>query len=118
MEKQLLFEAFDRALPADTLVDRRKMFGFPCAFVNGNMFAGVHQGDIVVRLDPQKQSELMAAPGAKPFVAMGRTMREYTCLPESMLEDAGAVAAWVDEAFRFAAALPVKPPKPRKKKGA
>lgn len=118
MEKQELFEAFDRALPADTLVDRRKMFGFPCAFVNGNMFSGVHQGDIVVRLGPEKQRELMATPGAKAFVAMGRTMREYTCVPESMLTDEVAMAAWVDEAFRFAAALPVKPPKPKKKKSA
>ena len=116
MEKHDLFDAFGAALPIDPAVDRRKMFGYPCAFVNGNMFAGVHQGDIVVRLSPEKQAELAAIDGAKPFAPMGRTMREYTCVPESMLADAQQLGSWLDEGFRFAAGLPVKEPKPRKKK--
>ena len=33
-----LIEAFHEALPDDDGIERRKMFGFPCAFANGKMF--------------------------------------------------------------------------------
>jgi hypothetical protein len=43
-------------------------------------------------------------------------MREYVVLPDSSLADEGDLARWLDEAFRFVAAMPAKEPKPRKKK--
>ncbi len=47
---ETLIEHFGRWLPDDSNVERRKMFGCPCAFVNGNMFAGVHEQNLIVRL--------------------------------------------------------------------
>jgi len=38
-----LAAAFDAALPPAVDVERRKMFGCPTAFVNGNLFAGLHE---------------------------------------------------------------------------
>jgi len=29
-----LIQLFDEALPDDPLIERRKMFGYPCAFIN------------------------------------------------------------------------------------
>jgi hypothetical protein len=43
---QQVVEAFGAALPDHPAVQRRKMFGYPCAFVNGNMFTGVFQTDV------------------------------------------------------------------------
>jgi TfoX/Sxy family transcriptional regulator of competence genes len=106
--------AFEAALPADALVQRRKMFGYPCAFVNGNMFAGVHQGDIVVRLPAARRAELLAS-GARQFEPMpGRPMQEYVVVPPEAMIDPTALPAWLEEALRFGASLPVKEAKPRR----
>src|SRR6266545_2530121 len=67
-------EAFDSALPSG--VERRKMFGYPAAFVNGNMAAGLHQDDLVLKLEEKDRAALMKA-GGKPFVVMGRTMGAF-----------------------------------------
>ena len=110
-----VMQAFDAALPADDAVVKRKMFGYPAAFVNGNMFAGVHQDDIVVRLPDERRAAAIQA-GAAQFEPMpGRPMREYVALPPSSVA-AADLPGWLDEAFRFVAAMPVKEPKPRKAK--
>jgi hypothetical protein len=43
-------QAFTDAPPDDPIVQRKQMFGYPCAYVNGNMVGGVHEDNIVVRL--------------------------------------------------------------------
>ena len=108
---------FDAALPNDPLVQKRKMFGYPAAFVNGNMFAGVHQENIVLRLPPDKREQLLGEPGAQQFELMaGRPMREYIVVPDSFLGNASTLGAWLEESFRFVGSLPVKEPKPQREK--
>jgi TfoX/Sxy family transcriptional regulator of competence genes len=113
---ELLKQTFDAALPPDEAVQRKQMFGYPAAFVNGNMFAGVHQEDVVVRLPAERRSEAIAS-GARQFEPMpGRPMREYVVIPAAHAADSGRLSTWLDEAFRFVAAMPVREPKPRRKK--
>jgi len=45
-----LVDAFAAALPDDPRVERRSMFGYPAAFANGQLFTGLHQSDLMVRL--------------------------------------------------------------------
>ena len=112
-----LIEAFYEALPDDERVERRKMFGYPCAFVNGNMFTGLHQKDLIVRLPEDARAELLEVPGTSLFEPMaGRVMREYVAVPRTMHDDANALAAWVARSYAFAEALPVKVPKMRARK--
>ena len=90
------------------------MFGFPCAFVNGNMFTGLHQRDMIVRLPEDARAELFEVPGASRFEPMaGRVMREYVAVPHPTQSDAELLAAWVARSFEFARSLPVKKPKKR-----
>ena len=42
-----LVSLFDRVVPADPAVERRKMFGYPCAFVGGNMVCGLYQDGVI-----------------------------------------------------------------------
>lgn len=103
-----LIEAFYAALPADPRVDRRKMFGFPCAFVNGNMFVGLHESNLIVRLDEKKREDLFTLGGAVFAPMKGRIMREYVAVPEKMKTGPASLAAWVEQAFNYAATLPKK----------
>lgn len=104
-----LVEAFAKALPADPRVERRKMFGYPCAFVGGNMFAGLHEEHLIVRLDEAERSKLRALPGASVFEPMkGRPMAAYTVVPAAMHAQPAQLRTWVARALEYVAALPPK----------
>lgn len=107
--------AFAAALPDRLLVERRKMFGCPCAFVNGNMFAGVHEANLLVRLPPAQREELLTQ-GGRPFAPMGRTMKEYVMLPQETINQPQVLAGWLAAGFDYAASLPPKQPKPPRRK--
>jgi len=95
--------------------ERRAMFGYPCAFVNGQMFAGVFGDGIIVRLGEKERAALLAVEGAAVFDPMGgRPMREYVRFPDDMLEDEADLAAWVGKGFAYARSLPPKQKRPPK----
>ena len=105
-------QTFADALPPDPLVERKKMFGYPAAFVNGNMFAGVFQDSIVVRL-PAERREALLREGAVPFEPMGRPMREYVVVPAEVLRSAKSLKSWIERSLTYAKSLPPKSKKPR-----
>jgi TfoX/Sxy family transcriptional regulator of competence genes len=104
-----LIEAFDAALPRDPRAERRSMFGYPCAFVHGQMFTGLHEDRMIVRLDDRGRTELLAIPGAEPFEPLpGRLMKEYVVVPPRIVESGLALREWVERAFAYALSLPPK----------
>jgi TfoX/Sxy family transcriptional regulator of competence genes len=103
-----LIARFAAALPDDPACERRTMFGYPAAFVNGNMFTSLHQERMIVRLDADDRAALQRA-GGQPFAPTpGRVMREYLALPDQVLADARRLRRWVGKAFAFAGSLPPK----------
>jgi TfoX/Sxy family transcriptional regulator of competence genes len=111
-----LIALFHAALPNDPRVERRKMFGYPSAFVGGNLFTGLHQENVIVRLAEKDRVAAIGKQGARLFEPMpGRPMREYIVLPESALADRGALAAWLQRGLSYAASLPPKARKPGRK---
>jgi TfoX/Sxy family transcriptional regulator of competence genes len=114
-----LIEAFDAALPRDPRAERRSMFGYPCAFVHGQMFTGLHEDRMIVRLDDRGRTELLAIPGAEPFEPLpGRLMKEYVVVPPRIVESGLALREWVERAFAYALTLPPKEKKLRPAKAA
>ena len=98
-------------------VDFKPMFGGPCYWSGGNMFAAVHQESLFVRLGEEDRAELLAQPGAHLFEPMeGRPMKEYVVFPDEMLADRDALRGWMARGLAYAASLPPKEKKPRKKK--
>lgn len=110
-----LVASFEAAIPDDPRVERRLMFGYPCVFAGGNMFAGLHQDDLFVRLADAERALAVQEHGARPFEPMpGRVMREYVVLPPSIVTDSGKLAGWMAKALAHVGALPVKSRKPAK----
>jgi TfoX/Sxy family transcriptional regulator of competence genes len=104
-----LVTLFDAALPDDPRVERRKMFGYPSAFVGGNLFAGLHQESVIVRLNESERAAAIAEQGACMFEPMpGRAMREYIVLPDHALKGRGNLAVWLQRALDYVASLPSK----------
>ncbi|WP_293680281.1 TfoX/Sxy family protein [uncultured Phenylobacterium sp.] len=110
-----LVELFAASLPERPGLERRRMFGYPVAFANGNMFAGLFGEVVFARLPPGERAGLEAEYGAVSFEPMpGRPMRAYVVIPESVLEDEALLARLLDQAYAFTAAMPPKVRKPRK----
>jgi hypothetical protein len=65
-----LVAAFDAVLPGAP-AERRLMFGFPAAFVNGNMFMGLFEESFILRLDGDRKA---LAKWAKTAFAYGRSL--------------------------------------------
>lgn len=110
-----LIALFDRALPSDGRIERRPMFGYPAAFVHGNLCAGLHQESFILRLPEADRERLRVDHGAQVFEPMaGRRMREYVVVPEALLADRPALGRWVARAVAYAASLPPKRIKPKR----
>jgi TfoX/Sxy family transcriptional regulator of competence genes len=105
---------FYEALPKDEQVERKKMFGYPCAFVNGNMAVGMFGQDIFVRFDEAERNDRIKSARARPFEPMpGRPMKEYIVLPRTVVEDPAALKLALGQSVNYVHSLP---PKEKKKK--
>jgi len=101
-----LIELFDAVQP-EVGGTRKKMFGFPCAFENGQMFSGLFGDGLFVRVSEADRQELVAL-GAEPFAPMGRPSTRSLVLPPKVLEDKEALKAWLRRALIHARSLPPK----------
>jgi hypothetical protein len=104
-----LVERFGTVLDRFPQVERRKMFGYPAAFIGGNMVTGLHGQNWVIRLPDGPREELLGLDGAKPFEPMpGRPMRGFAVVPPSVVADDAAIDRWLERAFAHGRSLPAK----------
>jgi TfoX/Sxy family transcriptional regulator of competence genes len=105
-----LIDLFDKSVPSATSVTRRKMFGYPAAFANGNLFIGLHQNDFIMRLSAEDRARFSARYGERTFEPIkGRPMREYVRLPEELLTDARKRASWIKRSLEYAQGVTTRP---------
>jgi len=103
-------EAVTSGLPG---AEPRKMFGYPCVFAKGKMFAGLHEEGMVLRLPDEQRAEFLRLKGAEHFEPMpGRVMREYVVVPGVLLNAPDRLRAWVKKSLAYGSSLPAKPKKP------
>ncbi len=95
-------------------IEQRKMFGYPALFVNRNMFAGLFADTMVLRLPDIDRRDLVESGQAAPFVAMGRTMREWVALAPALIAAEAELAEWLGKALAHTAAMPPKPAKAKR----
>jgi len=114
---EALVRRFTDAVGAMRGVESRKMFSYPAAFVHGNMFSGLFQDAMILKL-PEADRRSLAERGGRPFEPMpGRVMGEFVVVPPALLADPGELASWLGRARMYVATLPpkVKTPKSAKR---
>jgi TfoX/Sxy family transcriptional regulator of competence genes len=105
---QELVDLFASVTPGTPAV-QRKMFGYPAAFINGNMFMGLFQDDMILRLPESLREEFLKKDGAKIFEPMpGRPMREYVAVPPRVMANKKELASWVSRALEYGESLKPK----------
>ena len=110
-----LVARFHEAVAGIEGVEVRPMFGYPAAFVAGNLTAGLHKENVMVRL-PEAEREERLADGWSRFSPMpGRPMREYVAMPPEVSGDVTAMRHWIERAALYVRTLPPKAPKKPKR---
>lgn len=90
-------------------ITQRQMFGYPCAWIGGNMLTGLFAEQWWVRLSEPDRDALLALPGAHPFEPMpGRRMGRYVVLPPEVTVDDASLGAWLSKAIDFTRTMPPK----------
>lgn len=102
-----LYQRISARLGQYPLVTRRKIFGVPSIFVNGNSFLAYHQEGIAFKLRGEDHRRALAVPGARQWdpSGAGRPMREWVHLPASQAVHWDEFA---DLAYEYVATLPPK----------
>jgi len=112
---QHMIDLFDEVVPKDPRIVRRQMFGYPAAFLNGHLFAGLHQENFILKLSPADREKLRTERDARVFEPMpGRAMREYLVLPEGVLSERRVLSAWIKRSTVYVSTMPPKPGKAKK----
>lgn len=107
--------AYEGALPDDPRVERKKMFGMPCAFVNRQMFFGTFESTLVARVGPERAAALAGQDGMVVFTPMvDRPWRDYVQVPAGTAP--GTLKALAAEALAWTLVLPPRAEKPKAKK--
>jgi hypothetical protein len=86
----------------------KKMFGGIAFLLKGNMCCGVHRDALIVRLDPADSDRALSSPHARVFDLTGRPMKGWVLVKPGGLENGAQLAAWVDQAAKYAGSLPAK----------
>ena len=107
-----LIQQFAATIASIPEAEPKKMFGYPAALVNGNLFTGLHQSNWIVRLSDIDRARLLKVEGASQFEPMpGRPMREYVVIPLSIVRTPDDLREWLARALAFARGVPPRSPR-------
>jgi TfoX/Sxy family transcriptional regulator of competence genes len=86
----------------------KKMFGGVGFLLHGNMACGVIGDGLIVRVPPEKHTDLLKRPHVKPFDFSGKPMKGWLVVEAPGYESAAQLSKWVKESVDFALTLPPK----------
>jgi TfoX/Sxy family transcriptional regulator of competence genes len=104
-----LVDLFSELVPLDPAVSQKKMFGWPCCFVNGNLFVGLHKQSMIFRLSDDDRSAFLKLEGTADFEPIpGRKMRGYAILANPIRRGRKDLTHWIGRALEHSRSLPTK----------
>ena len=104
-----LITAFEMSVAHIPDITQRKMFGYPAAYANGYLFAGLFENSMVLKLPAESRLELLKIPGAVCFEPIpGRTMGEFVVVPPLVVKSCARLRPWLAAAYVYAKAFPPK----------
>jgi TfoX/Sxy family transcriptional regulator of competence genes len=86
---QELIALFAELVPTGPAVTQKKMFGWPCCFMNGNLAAGLQKENMIFRLSDADRTAFLKLDGAADFEPMpGRKMKGHAILTDPYVASA------------------------------
>ena len=94
-------QRFDRIVAVEG-ARRGVLFGCPVYVLEGERYATLYQGQIVLRLSPSNAAQVIAK-GGRPFEPIkGRKSKDRVVLPKSISANARSLRIWVGKAVAYA----------------
>ncbi len=81
--------------------EEKKMFGGLCFMVDDKMCIGIVKDDMMARVNPEKEEQLLSEDGARPMDFTKRPMRGFLYIDSSVYNDDKTLNFWIDECLEF-----------------
>lgn len=96
---------------------KKIMFGCPAYFINNNMFAGLHQEEVFIRLSGKDREKVVGTyEGVHPFEpTKGRIMKEYVVVPQTLYSNPSTFKEFLRLSHDYVASLPPKTPRKKRR---
>ncbi len=104
-----------RAIGPRADVTEKKMFGGLAFLLDGKMFCGVGDDELMVRVGPERYAEALARRNVRPMDFTGRPLTGYVFVTPAGCRTVQAVAPWVEQALAFVATVPARS-RPRRRR--
>jgi TfoX/Sxy family transcriptional regulator of competence genes len=82
-------------------LEEKHMFGGVCFMVNDKMCAGIVKDELMCRIDPEKEAELLHMPGVRPMDFSGKPMKGYLYVACEYLRKPSELKYWLDLCLEF-----------------
>lgn len=86
----------------------KKMFGGICYLLNGNMFCGIQNDALIVRLSETMAEQALQQSHIKPFSPTGKSMKSWVLVQQQALQTENDLKKWLQQAKQFTKSLPAK----------
>jgi len=101
-----LMARFDELAALATGAECREVFGYPSCVRHGNMFMGLYEDSLILRLAEPDKAEFLSRYGGQLFEPLpGRPMKEYVVVPPAVAGTA-EIEDWVRRSLAYAEQLP------------
>jgi TfoX/Sxy family transcriptional regulator of competence genes len=111
-----LAERIRNTLDGERGITEKKMFGGVAFLLREKMFVGIVKSDLMVRVGPAAYESALGKPHARPMNFTGKPMAGYVFVAPEGTDEDDALADWVRSGLRFAATLPRKETKAKRKR--
>ena len=95
-------------------VEEKKMFSGICFMVNGKMCICVSHDELMCRVGPDVQQEVIEKPGIRPMIMRGKTLTDYVYVSPELFKTKKELDYWVTKCLEYNKVA--KASKPKKKK--
>jgi TfoX/Sxy family transcriptional regulator of competence genes len=86
-------------------ITEKKMFGGLAFLLDGKMFCGVSNDELMVRVGPERHEEALRRKNVRPMDFTGRPMKGYVFVEPAGCRTGKAVQPWVEWSLAVVAAL-------------
>lgn len=103
-----LADRIRRALKRRRGISEKQMFGGLTFLLRGNMFCGVVDQDLMIRVGPQAYEEALSRPHVREMDFTGRPLKGLVYVGASGVRTGRQLESWLVKGLEFARSLPAK----------
>jgi len=111
-----LADRIREALVSSSNVVEKKMFRGLCFMVNGKMCISLGKDEIMCRIDPELNDEVLEMDGCRPMIRLGKVMKGFVFVSDQEVQTNKDLSYWIKLCLDFNKTAKATRPKKNSKK--